>query len=168
MTKREVVRAVLEGRRPPYVPWSFGFTHEAAEKLRQHFRTPDLDPFLQDHILGLGNGIGFFEDIGRNCVRDVFGVVWDRSVDRDIGIVKGCVLPEPTLRGYEFPDPRAPRFYADIPQSLATRGDRFRVFSIGFSLYERAWTLRGMENLLMDFHEHPAVRSRTAERDRGL
>jgi uroporphyrinogen decarboxylase len=29
-------------------------------------------------------------------------------------------------------------------------------FSIGFSLFERAWTLRGMENLLMDFIERPA------------
>ncbi len=156
MTRRDVVRAVLEGRKPPYVPWSFGFTHEAAEKLRRHFGTADLDPFLQDHLVGLGNGIGFFEDIGRDCVRDVFGVVWDRSVDKDIGIVRGCVLPEPTLRGYRFPDPCAPRFFADIPQSLATRGDRFRVFSIGFSLYERAWTLRGMENFLMDFADHPA------------
>ena len=29
------------------------------------------------------------------------------------------------------------------------------MFQIGFSLYERAWTLRGMENLLVDFHDHP-------------
>jgi uroporphyrinogen decarboxylase len=29
------------------------------------------------------------------------------------------------------------------------------VFQIGFSLYERAWTLRGMENLILDFHDHP-------------
>ena len=32
-TKREVVRRVLEGRKPPYVPWSFGFTLEARQKL---------------------------------------------------------------------------------------------------------------------------------------
>ena len=32
----------------------------------------------------------------------------------------------------------------------------FRLFEIGFSLYERAWTLRGMENLLMDFMINPA------------
>jgi uroporphyrinogen decarboxylase len=31
----------------------------------------------------------------------------------------------------------------------------FRLFEIGFSLYERAWTLRGMENLLMDFLVNP-------------
>ena len=77
-------------------------------------------------------------------LRDEFGVVWNRSIDKDIGIVEGLVLPEPTLRGYTFPNPLDPRFFAQIPEKLARQGDRFRVFGIGFSLYERAWTIRGM------------------------
>jgi len=129
MTKREVVTTVLEGRRPPYVPWSFGFTVEARRKLVEHFDTPDLDPVLQDHFLHLGGG-GLFTDIGDDCVRDVFGVVWDRNIDKDIGNVKGCVLPEPTLAGYEFPDPHDPRFFDGM-------------------------TLRGMANLMIDFYDHP-------------
>jgi uroporphyrinogen decarboxylase len=156
MQKRDVIRMVLEGQAPPYVPWSLSFTYEAAEKLQRHYGTADLSEKLQDHLLSLGNGIGFFEDLGENQVQDVFGVVWDRSVDKDIGVVKGLVLPEPTLRGYTFPNPLDARFYADIPEKLQKYGDRFRVFSIGFSLYERAWTMRGMENLMVDFIEHPA------------
>ena len=155
MIKRDVIRTVLEHRQPPYVPWSLGFTHEAAAKLRQHFGQEDLEPFLHNHILGLGTGIGFFTDLGNDLVQDVFGVVWDRSVDKDIGAVKGQVLPEPTLTGYTFPNPHDPRFFADIPDRIARYEDRFRVFQIGFSLYERAWTLRGMENLMMDFLDHP-------------
>ncbi len=155
MTKREVVKLVLDGKRPPYVPWSFGFTKEAKAKLQQHFGAVDLEEVLQNHLLKLGSDIGFFEDIGNDYVRDVFGVVWDRSVDKDIGIPKGCVLSEPTLKGYAFPDPLDPRFFADIPVKTAQYGDRFRVFQIGFSLYERAWTLRGLQNLLMDFYDHP-------------
>jgi len=65
------------------------------------------------------------------------------------------VLPEPTLKYYTFPDPLDQRFFADIPDRIAKYGDRFRVFQIGFSLYERAWTLRGMQTLLMDFYDHP-------------
>ncbi|MGA2820613.1 MAG: uroporphyrinogen decarboxylase family protein [Anaerolineales bacterium] len=155
MTKRDVVKLVLEGQKPPYVPWSFGFTQEAREKLQQHFGAIDLEPVLQNHLLKLGSDIGFFTELETNCVRDVFGVLWDRSVDRDIGIVKGCRLPEPTLRGYVFPDPLDARFFADIPDRIRRYGDRFRVFQIGFSLYERAWTLRGLTNLLMDFYDHP-------------
>lgn len=156
MNKRELIRMVLEGKQPPYVPWSFGFTYEAGEKLQRHYGIDDLDQVVDGHILNLGNGIGFFTDLGNDLVRDVFGVVWDRSVDKDIGIVRGTVLAEPTMKGYQFPDPRHSNFYADIPDKLIHYGDRFRIFDIGFSLYERAWTLRGMENLMMDFIEHPA------------
>jgi uroporphyrinogen decarboxylase len=156
MTKREVVKMVLDGKRPPYVPWSFGFTKEAKAKLQQHYGPVDLEDVSQNHLLKLGSDIGFFEDIGDDCVRDVFGVVWDRSVDKDIGIPKGCVLSEPTLKSYTFPDPLDPRFFTDIPECIQKYGDRFRVFQIGFSLYERAWTLRGMQNLLMDFYDNPA------------
>ncbi len=155
MTKREVIQCVLGGRRPPYVPWSCGFTKEAKDKLREYYAPLDLEDALQNHLLKLGSDIGFFTDLGHDRVQDVFGVVWDRSVDKDIGNVEGFVLPEPTLEGYLFPNPPDPRFFADIPDKIARYGDRFRVFQIGFSLYERAWTLRGMQNLLMDYCDHP-------------
>jgi len=155
MIKRDVVRRVLEGGRPPYVPWSIGCTQEAREKLQRHFGADPEAP-LHNHLLKLGSDIGFFTPLGENRFRDVFGVVWDRSIDKDIGNVQGCVLPEPTLAGYAFPDPCDPRFFAEVPERIARFPDRFRVFQIGFSLYERAWTLRGMENLLIDFHDHPA------------
>jgi len=166
VNKREIVRAVLEHRAPPYVPWSFGFTKEARDKLAAHFfpaGTGDsaaddgeaLNDAVGNHLLKLGSDIGFFEDAGRDLVRDVFGVIWDRSVDKDIGIVRGCVLPKPDLKGYRFPDPLDPRFFRDIPDKIARWGERFRVFQIGFSLWERAWTLRGIENLMMDFYDAP-------------
>jgi uroporphyrinogen decarboxylase len=155
MNKREVVKLVLDGKRPPYVPWHVGLTHEAREKLQAYYGEGDLEIALENHLLTLGNGIGFFEPLEENRFRDVFGVVWDRSIDKDIGNVEGCVLAEPTLRGYTFPNPHDPRFFADIPDRLAQFGDRFRVYQIGFSLYERAWTLRGMVNLMTDFYDYP-------------
>jgi uroporphyrinogen decarboxylase len=155
-TKREVIQMIIRDEKPPYVPWSFGFTVEAYEKLQHHYAKADLDGIFQNHLLLLGNAIGFFTDIGGDCVKDAFGVVWDRSVDKDIGIVKHLSLPEPSLQGYSFPDPLTPRFFADIHDKITQYPDRYRVFNIGFSLYERAWTLRGMENLMMDFIEHPA------------
>ena len=155
MTQREVIRLVLEGKQPPYVPWSMGFTKEAREKLQRHFACDDVELPLDNHLLRLGSDMGFFDDLGNDRVRDVFGVVWDRSVDKDIGNVEGQVLSTASLAGYQFPNPRAPRFFADIAAKTARFPRRFRVFQIGFSLYERAWTLRGMEHLMMDFHDHP-------------
>jgi uroporphyrinogen decarboxylase len=155
MTPRNVVRLVLEGKRPPYVPWSMGFTLEAKTRLCEHYGCADVEVPLQNHLLKLGSDIGFFRELGNNRVQDVFGVVWDRSVDKDIGNVEGLVLAAPTLAGYRLPDPLDRRFFADIPAKIDRFPDRFRVFQIGFSLYERAWTLRGMANLMTDFHDHP-------------
>ena len=156
MDKREVVKLAIEGRKVPYVPWQCGFTVEAAQKLRKHFGQDDLEQVLDNHFVKLGLDMGFFIALGNDRFRDFFGAVWDRSVDKDIGIVEKYVLPEPTLAGYEFPDPLDSRLFEDIPELLSKYGDCFRVFKIGFSLYERAWAMRGMENLMMDFLDHPA------------
>ncbi|MDR1268575.1 MAG: hypothetical protein LBK82_03520 [Planctomycetaceae bacterium] len=155
MTKRELLCLVLDGQKPPYVPWSFSFTVEAAEKLKTYYGVEDIEEPLGNHILGLGSDIGFFDNIGNDIFQDYFGVKWDRKAEKDIGIPAEIVLKEPTLRGYEFPDPAHPRFFADIKEKIAKYPDRFRLFRLGFSLYERAWTLRGIENLLMDFVMYP-------------
>ena len=87
MDKRQVVRLVIEGHKAPYVPWHCGFTMEAGVRLREHFGADDLELALDNHFVKLGSDIGFFADPGNDRFRDVFGVVWDRSIDKDIGIV---------------------------------------------------------------------------------
>jgi uroporphyrinogen decarboxylase len=154
MGKREVVKLVLEGKVPPYVPWSFRFTHEAADTLKDRLGI-SWEGYLENHFLELGSDIGFFENLGNNRYRDLFGVVWDRTIEKDIGLPEDVLLKEPNLSQYTFPDPLDQRFFADIPGKIAMNPDTFRVFCIGFSLYERAWSLRGIENLLMDFYDHP-------------
>jgi uroporphyrinogen decarboxylase len=155
MDRREVIKIVLEGKKPPYVPWSFKFTKEPEDILKAYYKSDDLDIPLYNHILMLGSDIGFFDKIGSDLYRDVFGAVWDRSIDKDIGNITGSLISEPSLNNYIFPDPLDKRFFADIELSIKEKPDMFRLFQIGFSLYERAWTLRGMENLLMDFMVNP-------------
>ncbi len=88
---------VLEHKQPPYVPWHFGFTVEAKLKLLDHYGSDDIMEITDNHILQLGDDIGYFEDIGN---------------------VKGQVLAESTLEGYDFPDPMADRFFNNIPALL--------------------------------------------------
>jgi uroporphyrinogen decarboxylase len=153
MNRRDVVRTALTHTAPPYVPWSFGFTLEAREKLAAHYGAT-LDEILADHVRWVGSP-DRFEALGRDRVRDRFGVVWDRSCDKDIGIVEGRLLPEPRLADLRLPDPADPTLMAGVDDEIARHPDRFRIYAIGFSLYERAWTLRGMAELLEDFFENP-------------
>ena len=155
MTKREIINRAMKFEEIPYVPWSFRFTKEAKEILQDHIGEADLEDFAGNHFIELGSDIGFFDEIGKDLYRDVFGVVWDRSIDKDIGLPANVMLREPTLKNYNLPDPLDKRFFENIPEKTEKYPERFRVFQIGFSLYERAWTLRGMENLMMDFIENP-------------
>src|SRR5512135_3039462 len=100
-TKREIIHTVLEGQAPPYVPWSCGFTKEAREKLQAHFAPAELEVALDNHLLKLGSDIGFFTELGQDRYRDVFGVTWDRTIDKDIGNVEGSLLANPTLEGFD-------------------------------------------------------------------
>ncbi|NLE39354.1 MAG: uroporphyrinogen-III decarboxylase-like protein [Pirellulaceae bacterium] len=160
MTRRDVVRAVLEGKRPPHVPWACAFTNGARRRICDHFGSDDLHSVVGNHILYLNHvltrgAVNHFEDVGNNRARDHFGVVWNRSESPEVGVVENCVLPEPSLAGYEFPDPDDPRLVESIPALIERHGDCFRVFCISHSLYERACTMRGTTNLLTDFYENP-------------
>jgi len=157
MTKRAVVQQVLTGEKPAYIPWNFGFTYEPWQALLKHYGGAEaMEKAFDSHLMWVGgNAIGEMTDIGNGRVRDAFGNIWNRSVDKDIGVIESPVLPEPTLRGYTFLDPLDERNFKDIPAQIAGNPDVFRIFGIGFSLYERAWTMRGMENLMIDFIENP-------------
>lgn len=155
VSARDVVRLAMRHQAPPYVPWACWFTHEARTKLDAHFGGPAAtDAALGNHIIGLGQAEAMTELAGCR-VRDRWDVVWNRSVDRDIGVIEGRVLPEPTLAGWRLPDPDDPAITAGIAGRIAAEPGCYRVFNIGFSLYERAWTLRGMEELMADMVDAP-------------
>jgi uroporphyrinogen decarboxylase len=154
MTKRDVVLDAMAFRAPAYVPWAWGPTEQCAQRLRAYLKTDDLTEFLDSHFVGVGHSVGRMTNLGGGMFRDAFGVVWDRTIDADIGTPCDWPIKEPAdLDRYQWPDESG--WYKGIPEVLAAGRDRYRFYSIGFSLYERAWTMRGMDALLMDMVERP-------------
>ena len=90
------------------------------------------------------------------------------SIDRDIGNVCNLVIPERSLDGVVLPDPHAPDKFTGFAEQIAAGQDRFVQFGIGFSLFERAWTMRGMANLFMDMVEDPAFAGELLARQTDL
>lgn len=163
LTNKERVRRSLQHLDSDIVPYQISLTSDAYDKMVQYYKDKDTEeavlfPNIGSHLLGLGraelpdkSGVpqpGFY--------RDDFGVVWDRTRDRDIGVIHDFIVNPDNLDSYEFPDPKDPRSYAYINDALKANKDQFTIGSIGFSFFERAWTLRGMENLLMDFADNSA------------
>ncbi len=82
--------------------------------------------------------------------------MWDRSVDKDIGTPSDWPIERPEdLADYEWPDPNNDAWYEGIAESIEAHPWLFSRYMLGFSLYERAWTMRGMSDLLMDMIERP-------------
>jgi len=52
--------------------------------------------------------------------------------------------------------PTPPGAWQEVAPDIWRNEDKFIIANLGFSLFERAWTLRGMANLLMDMIEHPS------------
>ena len=158
MTPRERVVEALGHRQPDVCPWHISFTIPARDKLRMALGINDLDRAVGNHFAKIEavpeDG---WREIRPDFWRDEFGVVWDRTIDKDIGNVDhSClVLPEPDLSELEFPDPSCPERFDRHEAFCRENPDHFRVNDFGFTLFERAWTLRGMENLLMDMIERP-------------
>jgi len=156
MTSREIAMEAIEFRPVPYVPWSWVGTQGCCERLLRHLGVDDLEPFLRPHFATVGSELSRFTLVGEGLVRDVYGVTWDRSVDRDIGTPCDWPLRRPEdLAAYEWPDANDDAWYGPMADIVAANAERFSLYMLGFSLYERAWTMRGMTDLLMDMVERP-------------
>jgi len=154
MTKREVVLEALAFRAPPYVPWAWDMTRACQERLSNFLGVDDLTGFIGTHFLDVGSPQRRFADVHDGWYRDAYGVAFDTSVDKDIGTPCDWPLKNPRdLERYEWPDAGNQAWYEKIPAQLAAHPDRFSRYKLGFSLYERAWTMRGMSELLMDMVE---------------
>jgi len=153
---RERVIAAIEFEPPDKVPFCFAMTDAARAKLER--ATDGKHPILTkgDSVVWVAVANGGFRDLGNDRFEDIFGVVWNRTVDKDIGVVENQVLPEASLEGLALPDPDDEAIYAQMDRMCREEAHRFREAAIGFSLHERAWTLRGMTDLFMDMIDNPA------------
>ncbi len=82
--------------------------------------------------------------------RDEFGVVWNRSgVDKDIGMIDNPPIRDIESYEYRFPEINADRLHGEYARLMSGDPTVFKIAGIGFSMYERLWSLCGMENALM-------------------
>jgi uroporphyrinogen decarboxylase len=150
MTPRERVIASLEYRQPDVTPYHVTFTAPARRKMIEYYADPGFESRLENCLVLVDTALPMRDVPGRpGIVEDEFGVQWDRSIDTDIGSVCNTRITPQTFREYTFPDPQDPARFVQFPIALRQQGERFIVASLGFSLFERAWTLAGMENVLV-------------------
>ena len=150
MNRRERVAASIRHTQPDKVPYHIDFTVPARESMARWYGDKGFESTL-------GNCLLVLETEPKNSWRrvkgeiweDQFGVQWDRTIDQDIGTVCNTLVTVKNLKSYKFPDPADQSRFDGWKKKIANKGDAFVVANLGFSLFERAWTLAGMEPLLM-------------------
>jgi uroporphyrinogen decarboxylase len=101
--KKEIVRQALRHGRPAVVPHYIGLTQEARRKLQGHFGESlalQLNNFLSVHYLDRPDA---WQWTSADTIRDMWGILWDRSVDRDIGVPREPRFSEPHMRYWDPP-----------------------------------------------------------------
>ncbi len=156
MTNHERVLACLNHEQPDVTPYCIGFTDGAYHAMIDYYQDPGFAAKLGNCLTVLDSGGQIaWREVAPNIWVDEFGVQWNREVDKDIGVVCNQVVTRETFDDLALPDPRDPRRYAGYDEVIRNRNGQFVVANLGFSLFERAWTLYGMENLLLDFVADP-------------
>jgi hypothetical protein len=103
------------------VPFQMDCLSAAGKKLQTYFGMEDISGII-------GNHIAMFEPsfyslfikkyFGSNRFVDAFGATWELKPNEDIGTVITNPLKEPTLEGYDFPDPGKVMELDGIPSFL--------------------------------------------------
>ncbi|HJN14727.1 MAG TPA: uroporphyrinogen decarboxylase family protein [Armatimonadota bacterium] len=156
MTHKERVYAALNHEQPDQTPYCIGFTQKAHASMTEAYPDTDFIGMIDNSVHGVAANPGpLAMAVDDLTSQDEFGVRWDKSIDRDIGNVCNRTLPERNLDSLEMPDPHAPDKFTGFDAQIAAGEGKFVQYGIGFSLYERAWTMRGMAELMMDMVEDP-------------
>lgn len=159
MTKKDRVIAAINHQQTDFIPFQMDCLSAAEKKLKSHFGEVDLGEVIGNHMAMFEPSyysIFKTEDLDRNKFRDAFGAIWELKPNEDIGTVIDHPLKKPSLDGYRFPDPYKVMALDGIPTFIDKNQDKFILGAIGFSLYERAWILRGIEPILSDFLMYPS------------
>jgi uroporphyrinogen decarboxylase len=158
MTKRERVIGAIQHKDTDITPYHIDFTQQEHEKVAEYLGDDSFDKKIGNHISSAYYGGHLFElSPGSGYWKDDYGVVWNRNcADKDIGVIDGLVIKQPVPGCYALPTLDEKRLRGEYEQLMISGDDTFKIGAIGFSMFERAWTLRGMENFLMDMVLEPA------------
>jgi uroporphyrinogen decarboxylase len=167
MMKKERVKAAMAHQETDIVPFQMDCLSAAEKKLKEYFGEEELDEIIGNHIAMFEpSHYSLFqtETLDSDRFRDAFGSTWELKPGEDIGTVVENPLKEASLADYDFPDPEKIMQLDAVPGYIERHKDKFIMGALGFSLYERAWILRGIEPLLVDLLANPGFIEELFER----
>jgi uroporphyrinogen decarboxylase len=184
MKPRDRVKRSLNHQRPDRCPMQISFTPEFAARLRRDLRqtgrsvhnphgggnTYELERALGEDLLltsvGWANSYYANEShAGATTYVDEWGIGW-RNAPYETCFGNGFyteIVGHPladirALDSYRPPDPHRPELYCEAERLLAAHGDEYWIVGVTVTtIFETAWALRGLEQMMVDFVEDPIL-----------
>jgi uroporphyrinogen decarboxylase len=172
MTRKERIKRCIHFKETDCIPWQVNCTSSFADRLLASLghdpiqpgsdplgirKQGLLDEYLGNHIVYVRNrGVNSVREVRPGIWKDEWGVLWDRSIDRDIGTPANSPLESGRIQDM-VPDPDDPDRYAHVEPIIESAGDRYVLSKFSYNLFERAWSLRGFEALLLDCAGNPSL-----------
>jgi len=157
MTKKERVVNALNHKESDIIPYHADFTEHEYSKIVKYTNDTRFMDKLGLHLhytqywgwpTEAPDRPGFF--------RDAFNVTWNRTgPDKDIGVIDAPIIGKPDISLWYEPELDAERYRAELQETINSSESKFTFPGIGFSMFERAWSMCGMENLLIYMIEEP-------------
>lgn len=164
--RKERVADAINHRQTDIVPFNIELTSEELNKVANYLgiEKGQFFDWAGNHIEKVSYNIGG-SYVKTGFFKDEYGVLWDRTgLDKDIGVVHEILIRDYDFSGYNFPEPDEAEIRKATEKLLGNGRDTFKFGKIGLVYFERAWSLRGMENLLMDFLLEPGFVEELFER----
>jgi uroporphyrinogen decarboxylase len=179
MKHRERVLAALNRERPDRCPMQVSFTPEFADRLRadldikgQKLHNPhgggntyELERALgQDMLLtSIGWANSYYQQ--EDPYTDEWGIGWTtQEYDTPFGrgwyseMVRHPLADDSAIASYKAPDPSHPDLYTRVERVLRDFQDEYWIVGVTVTtIFETAWALRGLSQMLMDFVLNPDV-----------
>lgn len=157
MTPKEIVLAQIQHRETDMVPYTLPLEDMMRRQLDAYYGDVGWRERLVPYIVGV-NAVDtdMKTPIDEKYVRDGYGGIWRQ--DCLPWHLEQPPLPEPSFAGYTFPSPSKfyrPELKAQAWKTCEAHADSFLVGNLGWGLFERSWTLRGFENILIDAITEP-------------
>ena len=157
LSPKERMRCALWRQPVDRLPVQTNYTPAMGAKLAAHFGCPaaELSARLDNHLLRLDLTHPRRLSADGAISYDWWGAGWDTHTE-GYWLANAPLAASQDLARYAWPDPQAPGLLDDARRLLAGDPDaRFAAPNFGFALFERAWSLRGFDQLLMDMVSEP-------------
>ena len=157
LTRRERVLRALTYQEVDRLPTQFNYTGSMGESMAQHFGVDvaDLPARLDNHLVRLDMTYPKRLSEDGKARFDWWGAGNDTQ-EEGYYIRVTPLFDDPDLDAYDWPDPHDPHLLDDAAILRERVGDSaFVVPNIGWALFERAWSLRGMEKVLLEMALDP-------------